>query len=323
MTHRPDCNTHGGEESKYRYTFTILTPTYNRAHTLPRAYDSLKTQGYCDFEWLIIDDGSTDTTKSLVEQWQIEADFHISYYWQENQGKHVAHNTGIRYAQGLLTIILDSDDKLAPSALDCLKQHWDKLPAKQRKQFAGIEGLCADFDGNIVGTQFPVHCMDSNHLEIRKRYGVRGDKKNAVRTDILRKLPFPQFPGEKHIRDSLLWKRISQKYKFRYINEVIQLVEYQPEGLSSNPFLLRTQNPRGFRLYFMEEVNQYGKYDNLWKRLDNYGKYVRYSLHSGIGYRQQWRNIDAPLLWLLSIPKGTLVWLRDKIHQKHSMSENP
>ncbi len=305
------------ETGQHRYFFTILTPTYNRAHTLPRTYESLKKQGFQDFEWLIVDDGSTDNTKNLVQQWQKDSDFPVRYYWQENQGKHIAHNTGVYYASGKLTVVLDSDDLLADEALVHLKQHWDTIPREKRHQFAGVEGLAAYFNGQIEGTRFPKNVMDSDYIEIRSKHGVTGDKKGAVVTDILKEFVFPQFPGEKHVRPSLLWKQLAHHYQFRYINEIIQLKELQPGGLSSNRFRLRTKNPQGFRFYYREEINKHGKYDGIGKKLNNCAQYVRYSLHSRIGYRQQQREIDTPWLWLLSIPKGTLIWLRDRIKLRH------
>ncbi len=303
------------DEEKDHPFFTVLTPSYNRAHTLPRAYQSLVRQEPDDFEfeWLIVDDGSTDDTPTLVEQWQKEASFPIRYYYQENQGKHVAHNTGVRHARGEFTVILDSDDLLTDNALKRLKYHWDTIPKEGRARFAGIEGLAAYLDGRVEGSYFPQDVLDSNYIEMRNRYKVTGDKKGAILTAILRQYPFPRFPGEKHIRPSLLWKRLARHYRFRYINEVIQLKELQSNGLSSNRFHLRMKNPQGFRLYYQEEINRNGDHDNLRKRLSDCAKYVRYSLHSGIGYRQQRRDIEAPWLWLLSLPEGTLDWLRDRI----------
>ncbi len=296
--------------------FTVVTPTFNRAHTLPRAYESLQRQSFRDFEWLIVDDGSTDDTRTLVHRWQEEADFPIRYYWQENQGKHVAHNTAAGLARGELTVILDSDDQLVDDALERLRGHWEAIPPHERSRFAGVEGLAAYLDGEIEGTPFPKDVLDSDYIEIRGKYGVTGDKKGAIRTDLLRAFPFPHFPGEKHIRPSLLWRRLSCDYTFRFINEVIQLKELQPGGLSSDRFRLRVNNPQGFRYYYQEEVNRYGKQNTLRRRLDSCAKYVRFSLHSGIGYRQQCREIDAPWLWFLSIPKGTLVWLRDRVKMR-------
>jgi glycosyltransferase involved in cell wall biosynthesis len=299
--------------------FTIFIPTYNRAHTLPRALKSIEQQSCRDFEVLIIDDGSTDDTRSLVEQWRRTVDFPVSYHWQENQGKNGAHNTALPLAHGFFTVNLDSDDVLVPNALERLYYHWQQIPEGERDQFAGVEGLCAHMDsGAIAGTSFPQDVMDANYYEIREQYHVKGDKKCAVRTDIMREFPYPRFPGERHVRPSLLWKRIARKYQFRYVNEIIQRIEYQAGGLSSNRFALRMRNPNGFRFYFLEEINHPWPGNSFAKSLDDHIKYVRYSLHSGIGYWRQGKEVRSPLFWLLAVPAGTLHWLGDKVRLKRS-----
>lgn len=300
------------------YTFTVFIPTYNRAHTLTRALESIQVQTFRDAEILIIDDGSNDGTKELIEDWIRKLDFPVRYLWQPNQGKHIAHNTALRYIRGKLTVILDSDDMLAPDALERFRHHWDMIPKSERDRYAGIEGLCAHMnDGRLAGTRFPEDVFDSNYIETRKKYKVVGDKKNAIRTDLLRLFPFPQFPGEKHVRPSLLWKRLSRNHMFRYINEVIQYIEYQAEGLSADRFPLRVHNPFGFRFYFMEETNLNWRHYGFPDRFKNCSRFVRYSLHAGIGLRQQLKDINRPLIWLLVLPTGYTAWFRDRIRMCH------
>lgn len=263
-----------------------------------------------------MDDGSTDDTKQVAEEWQKNSDFPIHYWYQENQGKHAAHNAALKLARGFFTVILDSDDRLAPDALERLLFHWENIPKDTRDRFAGIEGLCAYENGKIAGTRFPGKVLDSNYIETRRKLGVGGDKKNAIRTDVLCEFPFPVFDGEKFIRESIVWDKMAKKYSFRYINEVIQIIEYQADGLSSNPFRLRVNNPQGFRRCFQDEVNFLDDEQNIVELLNNYAKYVRYSLHCGIGYHQQYQDIKSSILWLLSIPGGTIDWLRDKVKIK-------
>jgi glycosyltransferase involved in cell wall biosynthesis len=126
----------------YRHTFTIFIPTYNRAHTLPRALDSVANQSFDDFEVLIIDDGSVDGTDQLIKQLKEKYTFPIHYYWQTNQGKHVAHNTALKFANGEFIVTLDSDDLLEPKALERFFFHWNQIPGTSREKYAGIEGLC-------------------------------------------------------------------------------------------------------------------------------------------------------------------------------------
>src|SRR5688572_23550113 len=106
------------------YTFTVFTPTHNRAHTLQRVYDSLRGQTFRDFEWLIVDDGSKDGTDRLAAAWARSADFEIRYRRQPNRGKHVAFNAGVRDARGELFLPLDSDDACVPRALERFIHHW-------------------------------------------------------------------------------------------------------------------------------------------------------------------------------------------------------
>lgn len=304
-------------EPEAEFTFTIFIPTFNRAHTLPRAFESIEKQTWRDFEVLIVDDGSTDDTKELVDAWRDRVDFPVRYHWQPNQGKHAAHNTALKFIRGYFTVVLDSDDMLVPNALERFKFHWDQIPESERGGYAGIEGLCAFMeDERISGGRFPQAVFDSNYIQMRRRLGIRGDKKGALRTTLLRRFPYPQFEGERHIRPSLLWERLAQHYRTRYINEVVQLIEYQPGGLSDDRFGLRMRNPRGFRYYYREQINVHEKKEGLRRRLDSHVKYVRYSLHCGVGVLEQAREVDSTLLWLASVPQGTLIWLRDKIKMR-------
>jgi len=167
---------------------TVLTPTYNRAGLLPRVYQSLLAQTQKRFEWVIVDDGFTDGTRDLVREWVGRSPFPVRYLWQENSGKHVAVNRGVALAQGDLVLILDSDDRLVPNAIERVRYWWNTIPDAQRVEFAGVAGLCAFPSGHLVGTPFPKEILDSNPIEIRVRYKVRGDKCEVWRTDIA-KLP--------------------------------------------------------------------------------------------------------------------------------------
>src|ERR1051325_4365322 len=117
------------------YRFTVCTPTYNRAHTLPRVYASLKSQTFRDFEWLIVDDGSTDNTRELVEAWQRENPFPIRLLWQKNSHTRTASTRGVKAAEAELFLTMDSDDEAVPEALEVLDRHWAAIPDAQREEF--------------------------------------------------------------------------------------------------------------------------------------------------------------------------------------------
>ena len=97
---------------------TVFTPAYNRAYSLPRTYQSLCEQDCKDFLWLIVDDGSTDTTASLVKKWQLEDNgFKIQYIYKENGGMHTAHNMAYANIHTELNVCIDSDDKMSQGAV--------------------------------------------------------------------------------------------------------------------------------------------------------------------------------------------------------------
>ncbi|MFQ5485005.1 MAG: glycosyltransferase family 2 protein [Desulfobacterales bacterium] len=227
----------------YEFVFTVFTPTYNRAYTLHRVYESLISQTFRDFEWLIVDDGSTDNTRELVDQWKKEASFPIRYYWQENSGKDVAFNDGVQKAHGELFCPLDSDDACVPNALECIKWHWDSIPKEKKNEFYSVTCLCVDQYGKIVGDKYPEDVFDSDALEIRYKYMIGGEKWGALRTDVLKEYPFPTIEGFKgSLMPGMAWSTISRKYKIRFINQALRIY-YLNEALREDQ-LSRSISPK-------------------------------------------------------------------------------
>ena len=209
-----------------RPLFTVFTPTYNREKTLHRVYQSLMQQTFRDFEWLIIDDGSTDGTGKLVDSWQKDAAtwFPIRYIWQTNQHKKMAHNHAVREAYGRLFLPLDSDDYCIPEALERFAYHWFAIPEAERDGFSAVTALCVYEDGAIVGDRFSDEAwLDSDSLETYYRHKISGDKWGFNRLDVLQRFPFPeQIPG--HVPESAVWAQIARHYKTRFVNEALLIV---------------------------------------------------------------------------------------------------
>lgn len=294
-----------------RFAFTVFIPTYNRAHLLPKALQSVADQTFRYFEVIIVDDGSVDDTRRLVSEWCASVPFPVTYHYQSNRGKIAAHNAAVTMARGELFVSLDSDDTLLPDALERLHHHWQSISIERRGRFSGVEGHTATVDGKICGALYPQDRMESNFLEMHYRLGVWGDKKGALRTDLLRQYPYPLFPGEKHVRDSLLWEDLAERYLCLFVNEVFQEVEQHADGMTANIFKVRMLNPRGFRYYYLREVCRPAHYFTRGHRLDSYHRFIRFSLHSGVGLRQQWREAPDKLDWLRMLPKGCAKWLSD------------
>lgn len=296
-------------------TFTVFTPTYNRAHLLPRAYKSLQEQTYRDFEWLIVDDGSTDNTAELVKQWQQEADFPIRYYWQENRGMNAAINRGVELAMGQFFVKLDSDDWLAANTLEKMLYYWETIPKHLRFGYVGIAGLCATPDGKLVGTPFPKDVLDANAVTIRTIYRVKGDNFGANRTDVLREyFPYPEDMGP-YVPESLIWNRIALKYQIRFVNEIFAYVNYQQTGLS-NSMKTRIKSAAAMRLTNREFAELPIDSVPLSDRFRAYAKFVRYSLHAKVGLAKQFSEVKFRGLWTCAVPIGVVLYLKDRLTVK-------
>ena len=226
--------------------FTVLTPTYNRAHTLGRVYESLCRQSFRDFEWVIVDDGSSDGTREMVSSWRPE--FPIRYFWKPNGGKHTAMNLGVKEARGEFVLFFDSDDRCTPDALERFDYHWRQIPEPAR--FANLSCLCCTPAGAIIGRSYPVPWVDAFSFADQLRYRSRGERWGINRTDVLRQYPWPE--GEPFVPEGLVWDRISRKYAARFVNEALRVYEPSPDNLSSKMADLRASSPKATLTYYRE-----------------------------------------------------------------------
>ena len=226
---------------------TVFTPAYNRAHTLPRTYESLCRQDCKDFVWLVVDDGSSDNTAALVRSWQEQENgFEIRYLYQENGGMHTAHNAAYEVIDTELNVCIDSDDCLADGAV---KKILDKWCSVKDLGYAGIIGLDADLDGKLIGKGFPDGLAETT-LTGYYAAGGSGDKKLVYRTDVIKQYPpYPVFEGEKYVALAYKYRLIDQDYKLAVLDEVLCNVEYQPDGSSGTMWKQYLRNPKGFAFW--------------------------------------------------------------------------
>jgi glycosyltransferase involved in cell wall biosynthesis len=306
-------------KKKYKYEFTVFTATYNRDRTLNRVYESLKTQTYRNFEWLIVDDGSTDNTKQLVEEWQQKAEFPIRYIYQENGGLHIALNRGTREAWGKLFLQLDSDDSCIPQALERFKYHWDTIPIEQRKLFSGVTCLCNDQQGQVVGNLFPFNPTDSDALEIYYRYKVVGEKWGFHRTEVLLKFPYSEEHQRTYLPQSLIWNQIARKYKTRFVNEALRIYWMDVPSITRGNQAVK--GAFGNRLNHLTSLNN----DLDWFTtapllfLRTAVHYSRFSFHVKVSIFEQFKSLRlalGKLLWLTALPVGYTVYLKDTIRSQ-------
>jgi glycosyltransferase involved in cell wall biosynthesis len=303
-------------ESDCKYTFTVFTATYNRAATLPRVMEALRRQTYRNFEWVIVDDGSTDNTGELVAGWIARSAFPIRYFFQEHAHKKTAFNRGVCEARGFLFLTLDSDDECRPNALERFLWHWNNIPEDRRDRFSAVTCLCAYPDGTVVGTRFPNgEHIDSDSVEIVRQWKVTGDKWGFHRLDVLRQFPYPE-DVHGHVPEGIVWAQIAELYKTRFVNEVLGTVHTEDQG--GAPRLSTRQSLRADipgSLLWAESVFRmqwrYFRYDPIYfvRWAINF---TRFSLHTGgLKIKSALGLPGCPLLVAMA-PAGFAAYLRDR-----------
>lgn len=229
---------------------TVFTPVYNRADMLTRLYRSLCDQTCNDFEWLVIDDGSTDNTASVIQSFMNEEKINIRYCKKENGGKHTAHNLALELAAGEWFLCVDSDDLLAADAISKLAAKIAKLSGE-----SGIIAYKEDLNGRLLSDPLPENICKTQLYRLATEHACRGEFSLAFATDFARQFPFPVFTQERFVTECVVYDRMDQQGEFALLPEVITICEYQPDGYSSNFANLMRQNPSGFCLYFLQRID--------------------------------------------------------------------
>lgn len=235
---------------------TVFTPTYNRVLLLRRLYESLMGQTVYDFEWIVVDDESTDDTKLFLEKVRnMNAPFPIRTFTQKHGGKHRAINLALKHAQGRYFFIVDSDDWLPNNAIALLTK-WLK-GIEGIPYLCGVAGQKASADGTPVGTSFASdeEFIEASSLE-RKKLHMEGDKAEVFDTEVLRAHPFPEFEGELFVTEGVCWNAIAADgYKLRWYQEPIYYCEYLEDGLTktgANDLRGHLENFQGFCFYIRQ-----------------------------------------------------------------------
>ena len=231
---------------------SILTSTYNRAKLLPNLYESLKDnlKYDVDFEWLIMDDGSSDNTKEIVQSFINENTMNIKYYYQENQGKMVAINNLVEKATGDLIMDCDSDDCFAKNAFGIIKENVDKLV--QDPELYALLFLKCDVSGEISGKKFKQDNLKTTMFDLYFKDDVQGEKIILFNANIRKKYKHKIEQGENFITEARMYHKMDLYYKIKCYNEPIMICEYQKDGYSKNIDKVFKKNPKGYLKYFEE-----------------------------------------------------------------------
>lgn len=280
-----------------KITLTVFTPTYNRAHTLPVLYESLKRQSSKDFVWLIVDDGSTDNTEDLVRGWIKEGLVIISYDKQQNGGKMKAHNRGAELCETELFVCVDSDDFLTDNAVSAIILKWKDI--RNKRSLSGIIAYKAIKNQNgeyKVVCRFP-YLRDAK-LYLLYQDGFNGDTTIIFRTEVLKQFQFPIFEDENFISETIMYNQMDRRYDWALMDEALTLCEYMPDGYTQNSKALYNRNPKGMAYLCNDKVTMPGITTKA--KIQNVAKYIIYSERAGYRNIYKKSNIKG-LLYLAAL----------------------
>ena len=275
---------------------TVFTPTFNRGYIIEQLYESLKRQTVTEFEWIVIDDGSTDNTEGLFKRIKDEEhSFEISYEKVMNGGKHRAINLGVKKARGKLFFIVDSDDYLTDDAIE--KIIALEATISDKKQFAGVCENKGYSQNEIIGKSYE----SSGYLDItvleREKHGIYGDKAEVFYTDVLRKYPFPEFENENFLTECVVWDKIAYDgYKLRFNNDIVYICDYLPDGLTAHYEEIYDKNPAGYGLYIYQS-GIFGKIFGIEKWKEYYRFYNRFKPRLGLRKTAKYLHINMIVLF--------------------------
>lgn len=283
-------------------TLTIFTPTFNRAYSLHLCYESLKRQTCKDFIWLIIDDGSTDNTKELINSWIEESVVPIKYYYQENQGMHGAHNTAYEMIDTELNVCIDSDDYMPIDAVELIVSFWRKHGSNK---VSGIVGLDVYKNGEVVGSKLPTHLNSTTLYDLYMTHKVTGDKKLIYRSELTKKYPYPVYKDEKYVGLSYKYHKIDEDYQMLLLNEPLCVVEYLEDGSSLNMLNQYKRNPKGFSFLRVELMKL--PFASTSFKFRQAIHYVSSDLL--LRNRRFLKETPSKLLTILAMPVGTMLYI--------------
>jgi len=294
------------------YPLTVFTPTYNRAHTLTRTYESLCRQTCRDFEWLVVDDGSTDNTSALVERWKQENIILVRYIYQPNGGLYTGYNTAYLNIESELCVCIDSDDFMPDDAVEKILRFWQKNGSER---YAGLMGLDFRLDNTPIGGLFPKDLLETWFLDLYTRKIHLGDTKPVLRTALMKQVaPMVGFPGEKNFNPVYMMMQVCDRYPLLLLNENLCFVDYQTDADSMSAGIWRqyVNSPRSFqkqRILEMQLVH------NTWI---NRGRVtIHYVASSILARDRHWvQHSPHKLLTILMAPLGVLLYCLIRINAR-------
>jgi glycosyltransferase involved in cell wall biosynthesis len=300
-------------------TFTVFTPAYNAEKFLHRVFNSLKSQTYKDFEWIVVNDGSSDNTHGVIQDFIRQADFPVRYFnFPENRMLTVSYNLAIREAKGFLFLPFGHDDEMVPKALEVILETWKKYG---NDGISGVSSLCVNQEGKIIGDHFPESPWISNFIDVVYNRKIKCEKFGCLRTDILKTCILPE-DIDTYVSEDLMWFAIGAKYQMIYINDPLRIYYVNQPGYSNLSTVDRKKfkYPRGKRYYTLTVINNYlPKIHDYKYKIRLYLHYIRFSRHTGhkfAGNLSSIKTIPSRIMVFLLYPAGLLLAKRDRMRGK-------
>ncbi|MFK5882354.1 MAG: glycosyltransferase family 2 protein [Sulfurospirillum sp.] len=303
-----------------KYKFTVFTPTFNRAYTLQRVFDSLMSQTirHCDFEWILINDGSTDNTDDLVKKFSSQANFDIRYIKQENKGKNYCHNKAIKLAKGELFLILDSDDAIIPKCMNVFWKYWKKLDDATRKDIYGINCLCKDGNtGLLIGKNIQDGIIE-NAFKWKHKNKIYFETWGALNIKLFKQYLFPEADEIKFIPEAYIWDKVNQNRKIFSINETLRIIYHQNDGFSKNIINSYKNHAKGRYIYHKMVIDELF-WDlikiNPIRLLKDFIQFGRIGLHSNYNFKKMLKDINnnyKRIIFFLVLPISLYLFKKDQ-----------
>ena len=209
---------------------SVYTCVYNGERTIHRVFESMKNMDYPNLEHVIVNDGSTDNTDQLIQEYKSQVPFPVKYYKKPNGGKHTALNVAWDLAEGTFMIALDADDELLPHSIRFLVDTYYQIPKDIRSEYWCVHGACVTQHGQFVGDRYPERINDQHWTEAGKAASrCAGEKIGLQISEYLKQYRFPAVVGVSHLPEGIVWKQLNDSYGTWYTNEVVR-VYYVGEG---------------------------------------------------------------------------------------------
>lgn len=270
---------------------TIFTPTYNRAYVLPKLYESLCKQSCLDFVWLVVDDGSNDSTSELVKKWMDEKTITIQYHWQKNGGKHRAHNLGVRLCTTDWFVCVDSDEQLLPNAVELMHKRIDAIIGD-----SVLAGIISPKKVRDIALVRKVHDWEKVTMCELYQRSSSVEALIVLKKTLIEPIPFPEFEGERFVTEDVLYDELGRNYKFSWLKDSLVVTEYLADGYSVNEKKLYLDNPHGWAYRFNQRaLNPM----SVKSRFICCAKYVCFSMMSNQAW---WKKANYKIISILAIP---------------------